>query len=113
MIKTMAVKITEETFPVAVACLGTGFATTNLECTMGAHLVINDYLYPERQPEYDVPSPMRNAFVRQAGPRAIPSRRENALVLHNFWTSKSEFKKHFKIVGDATDKTEFFEVTRR
>jgi len=110
MIKTMAVKITEENYPIAVACLGAGFATTNKQCTIGAYLVINDWQYPDfSQPGY-IPRPPR--VVRYDAPIA-PPRQNNMLVLKNFWTSKVMFKEEFKAVGEVTDKTSFFEVTRK
>lgn len=40
-IPVMAVKITEETYPIAVACLAAGFATIPKKKIMGNYLVIN------------------------------------------------------------------------
>jgi hypothetical protein len=40
-IPVMAVKITEETYPIAVACLAAGFATIPKKKVMGNYLVIN------------------------------------------------------------------------
>lgn len=41
LIKTMAVKITEKTYPVAVACLAVDFLTAPPKETYGDYLVIN------------------------------------------------------------------------
>ena len=41
-IPTMAVKITEKTYPFAVACLHPGFAVEPKEETYGSYLVINE-----------------------------------------------------------------------
>lgn len=41
-IKTMAVKITEKTYPVATACLGAWFMMRPMRSVLGSYLVINE-----------------------------------------------------------------------
>ena len=43
-IRTMAAGITEETYSIAVACLGPGFARIPKSKVLGCLLVINDYV---------------------------------------------------------------------
>lgn len=121
MIKTMAIKITEETYPIAVACLPDGFVHVKKKFVLGSFLVINDLQFPDvtlegrsTEPEEDgddecVPRPViRYDRLRTRGPG-----RHQQLTLTNFWSPKKSFKKSFKILGDVEDKTSFFEITRR
>jgi hypothetical protein len=89
MVKTMAVKITPETYPIAVACLAGGFAMIPLKRVIGAYLVINEL---------------------QA--RRLKGERSPALVLGNGWMSKETLMRSWFFVGEK-QKNGFREIHQR
>lgn len=109
--KTMAMKITEENHPIAVATLPPDFSRIKKKLVIGSYLVIND-VSPAGVPngpqdeDFDGDVPIHRRYNRLM-------RRPTTLELSNFWTPKKSFKKNFKAVGDVADKTNFFEITRR
>lgn len=121
MIKTMAIKITEETYPIAVACLPDGFVHTKKKFVLGSYLIINDLQFPDLSLEgrnFDFSDEEEDDECGPRPPRAVRYNRlergrRNRITLVNFWEPKKLFKKKFKIVGNAEDKTSFFEITRR
>ncbi len=85
MLPTMAVKITEKTYPIAAACLWPGKKTVPLEDVLGYYLVINEletsaFAKKEIFPEYS-----------------------------NHWISKRDFKKLYTLVEDEQE-DQFVEV---
>ena len=88
MIKTMAVKITDETYPIACACLPGAFATFPVKRVLGAYLVINDI-----------------DAIHIDGDRS-PSK-----VLTNKWVASDSFWKNYDFVEDE-DEMRFIEVVK-
>ena len=79
-IKTMAILITEDTYPIAVACLPAGFAAYPFDNAKGFWLVINvPGLYDRNSFDGDGVSPL--------------------ITLHNLWISQSEFLNKYKIIN--------------
>lgn len=113
MIKTLAVKITPATYPIAVACLPAGFALIKKRLVMGAYLVINDLQFPDYDPRSESEEecadrphiPRRARYMRQPY--------NEGLTLANFWIPKKLFKKDFEKVLDNSPLDSFFEVTRK
>lgn len=95
-ITTMAVQITEKTWPVAVACLGGSFASRPFPEVEGSFLVINT---PDRQDRF--------RRVRQFGG---PSAREG-ILLDNAWESEEDFLEMYQYDGRKNLET-FFEVKK-
>lgn len=124
MIKTLATKITPETYPIAVACLPGGFVLIKKKLVMDSYLVINDLQFPEWSPDGSVSKPSDERCETEADdrPRVRYGRfqghntlREN-LSLCNFWVPKKLFKKDFTVVGPrllGEIENGFFEVTRK
>lgn len=90
LVPTMAVQITDATYPVAVACLAGGFAMRPKYDVLGAYLIINE-LHAE--------------CFKSTGKSPI-------LVLKNSWMDQKLFQEKYRwVLGQQTD--EFAEVTRR
>lgn len=87
LIKTMALKITEKSYPVAVACLSGSFAIDSPKHAMGRYLVINEV-------------------------NTISTEFEKAFALSNRLYTKEEFAEIYEFV-DPELKTNFTEVRRR
>jgi hypothetical protein len=122
MIKTLAVKITEETYPIAIACLPPGFASTNKKCVLGSYLVINDLQFPEISFDgRQVQSVQEEMDDDECAPAFSVSRtrygrlhgRHSGLTLTNYWEPAKLFKKKFKKVTKPHNDTDFFEITRK
>lgn len=79
IIDTMAVKITEETYPIAVACLAGGFAKFAFSKVEGRYLVIN---------ELQIKIPKKDD-------RPI-------LIVGNGWMEEDYFKKNYTFVEKET-----------
>lgn len=94
-IRTMAVQINNENWPVAVACLGGRFAATPFSEVNGAYLVINEI---EQQ----------FGFVRQYGGRRYPNRE---ITLSNNWYPAEAFKQVYGF-DKRKNHGQFFEVHR-
>lgn len=91
-IKTLAIQINEDTYPIAIACLPGGFATIPFKNVNGAYLVINR------------PEP---CFIDD-GHRAIVS-------LENGWLPQGLFEAEYNIVNKKTGvpaKWDWVEVER-
>lgn len=86
LIKTMAVKITEKTYPIAVACLAAEFLTASPKETYGHYLVINRVV-----PETSETGPMK------------------AFYMQNKTYSEEAFRASYEFV-DGELKTNFAEV---
>lgn len=119
MIKTMALKITEETYPIAVACLPDGFALIRKKFVLGHYLVINDLQFPDYNPEGRSAESYTDDFCDDdqerpvMRPRYNRIRRGSGLMLVNFWEPTKLFKKKFKRTGKGKDESSFFEITRK
>lgn len=120
MIKTMAVKITEETYPIAIACLPPGFAQTNKKCVLGSYLVINDLQFPDISFDGRQNESVYEEMEDDCEPRPLRSPRygrlhgrHSGLTLTNFWEPAKLFKKKFKKVTKPESDNDFFEITRR
>lgn len=124
MIKTLAVKITPETYPVAVACLPGGFVLLKKKLVMGSYLVVNDLQFPDWSPDGSrdeddedecdrrpVPSSSLRARYNQFQHPRNSMRTELSLV--NFWIPKKTFKKDWKKLETPDHDGLFFEVTRK
>ena len=135
MIKTLAMKITPETYSIAVACLPDGFAHIKKKFVMGGYLVINALPLPDsldanglvvddepedfdpEDPQYS-PRPRTNLNFPPVGYRRRYVRNSGVLTLGNFWVSKKMFKKEFEIdwvtaQEAAMNGNGFFEVDRK
>jgi hypothetical protein len=121
MIRTLAVEITEDTYPIAVACLPPGFALIKKKIVLGSYLVVNDLQFPDVVPddglvndEEECDNHPRVTYNRLRINHRY-GRHQATLSLTNFWTPKEAFKKDFKAVhGKISDKLDtFFEVERR
>ena len=89
-IKTMAVIISEETYPIAVACLAHGFATIPFGKVVGSILVINEICTK--------PNKKRNG--------------EPILTLSNSWMSTDDFADMYRPIGLNFNFTKFLEVEK-
>jgi len=87
MVKTMAVKIDRNTYPIAVACLAGGFAAVPFHRVKGSYLVINE---------------LAGGKVKQRGYRPW---------LGNTWQSESSFRKQYRFL-QAEEKGRFSEVEK-
>lgn len=90
-IKTLAVEITENTYPIAVACLPARFAMVPFSKVDGCILVINEY---------------RAASYCETSGREI-------LVVENGWFPKEEFEDEFRYLTPGRKGANFAEVERR
>jgi len=85
--KIMSVKITDEMYPIAIACLPAGFACLAKDDVYGSYLVINKPVA-----HYD------------------PNRgREPYLTFENTWCSKEDFEREYQWVTPAR-KNQFAEI---
>lgn len=89
-IKTMAVIISEENYPIAVACLAPGFAIIPFGKVVGSVLVINEICTK--------PNKKRNG--------------EPILTIRNGWMHANDFTELYKPVGKTYNFTEFAEVEK-
>lgn len=89
MLRTMAVKISIKTYPIACACLAAGFATTPLEQVLDHYLVINE---------------LEAKRFKSEGERPI-------LVIGNSWMSEKIFKENYKFKDEEMIDT-FTEVVK-
>lgn len=89
-IKTMAVIISEETYPIAVACLAHGFATIPFGKVVGSILVINEICTK--------PYKNRNG--------------EPILTISNSWMDADDFTDLYKPTGRTFNFTKFVEVEK-
>ena len=114
-IKTMAVRITEDTYPIAVACLPSTFSQIKKKLVFDSYLVINDL----KHPGYEITVPEDSEDVEEPRyPRGLRyghggRHARGPLVLTNFWVPKSLFKKDFKVVSGKLKSGQFVEITRR
>ncbi len=90
MLKTMAVKITEDNYPIAVACLAAGFATYPVKEVVGCYLVINELGVDTFKHEGDRPF----------------------LVVGNSWMTEKLFNETYQFVEDMNDPKEFGEIIK-
>ncbi len=90
MLKTMAIKITEDNYPVAVACLAAGFAALPLKKVLGGYLVINK---------------LEVKNFSKEGTRPY-------LVIGNSWMTEKMFNLSYEFVENEYDHEEFAEVTK-
>lgn len=90
MLKTMAVRITKENYPIAVACLAAGFATIPLKETLGCYLVINE---------------ISAESFRKEGIRPY-------LVVSNIWMTTKSFIDTYQFVDEMYDPEEFGEIIK-
>lgn len=114
-IKQMAIRITRETYPIAVACLPAGFAVKPMNLVLGRILVINSpekVVVPVERPRF------RRGYVKYQEDCDEDERREVLPVermtvgLVNSWMEKKTFKKDYRVVNEnekVNDKT-FVEV---
>lgn len=89
MPKTMATKITEENYPIAVACLAAGFATIPINKVLGCYLVINELIAENMEGE---------------GIRPY-------LVVGNFWMKETLFNEIYEFAAPGTE-DRFVEVRK-
>ena len=111
-IKTMAVEITENTYPIAVACLPPKFALIRKKLVLGSYLVINDLQIPNYQPDTEDDEEANNYLRARRGGMRYGHREFDGLTLVNFWSPKKMFKKDFVFL-DVPETDVFAEVTRR
>jgi hypothetical protein len=90
MLKTMAIKITEDNYPVVAACLAAGFSAIPLKKVLGCYLVINELEVKNFSKEGDRPY----------------------LVVGNSWMTEKRFNLTYEFVDNKRDHTEFAEVTK-
>lgn len=93
-IKPLAVKITQDTYSIAVACLGGGFASYPYPEVEGCYLVIN------------VPTP-EYGRVRRFGHEAA----NHSIVLGNKWMTQDQFRAEYTWDGRKSQEN-FFEAKR-
>lgn len=89
-IPTMAMKITKNTYPIAVACLPAGFATYAFEEIRNCYVVIN-----EPQPQQDI----------ELGGGTL-------LVIANSWRTERRFQDAYEFVGEEK-KEQFTKVKKK
>ena len=128
MIKTMAVEINDNTYPIAVACLPAGFAMLKKTEVYGSYLVINHLLVDrtlDRDSNQWISRIEDPTIVFDDDGEEIPIRRRSRfgvsysaygsgpakLTLQNFWMSKQDFEAEFKrTVGAPPKKNDTFFV---
>lgn len=118
MIKTLAMPITPDTYPIAVACLPPSFVLLKKKDVMGSYLVINDLRYPSADPTAKFLGPEDNFCddSDEESPRYSRVRPRSSfakLSLNNFWVPRKLFKKEWEVVGDLRNTADFFAVVRK
>ena len=90
-IHTLAIRITHETYSIAVACLAGGFATLPLSKVLGNVLVINELVA-----------------------RPVPKSRGPIVTLENSWMSEKDFLEFYELTEDLDElDTAFVSVNRK
>jgi len=88
MLQTLAVKIDEDSYNIAVACLSAGFINVPKEKAIGSYLVINEPTFK----------------LLESG--------ENIIVISNSWTSEVDFHEHYIFITEAKGEGQFSPIER-
>lgn len=99
-IKQMAIRITRETYPIAVACLPADFAVKPMNIVLGRILVINSpekVVVPVERPRF------RRGYIKRddecdESQEVLPVERMT-VGLVNSWMEKKTFKKDYRVVN--------------
>lgn len=94
-IKMMAIRITRETYPIAVACLTPQFSTLTMDNVLKGVLIIN---VPATATAVDTTPRRRRPYTDECEVRNEMSSEKLVVALHNIWRHKKTFRDYYRVV---------------